>query len=117
LGRGLTTAFREVVTALPEQTKIDHIICDMNGEPYRADEYGFTIVRTSQHFLDAGSFLSPADCWGDVGAASGPLFLALAVAANSKGYSPGPCVLLWASSEGGERSAVLVQLPKPKQVR
>ena len=111
LGHGLTTAFREAASALPDQTKIDHVICDMNGEPYRADEYGFAVVRTSQCFVDAGEFLSPADCWGDVGAASGPLFFAIAVTASRKRYLPGPHVLLWASSESGERSAALVQMP------
>jgi 3-oxoacyl-[acyl-carrier-protein] synthase-1 len=85
----------------------------MNGEAYRADEYGFTIVRTSQHFASAGDFLAPADCWGDVGAATGPLLLALAVIAARKSYAPGPHALLWTSSEGGERSAALIRLDCP----
>jgi hypothetical protein len=32
----------------------------------------------------------------------------LAIAANSRGYSKGPYNLLWASSEGGQRSAALL---------
>jgi len=110
LGQGLTAAFKQVLQNLPSNDiKINNIICDMNGEPYRADEFGFTIARVSERFVDASDFIAPADCWGDVGAASGPLFINLATAAWKKGYSKGPYTLLWTSSEGGERSAVALQ--------
>ena len=110
LGRGLTEAFEQVLVALPsEDDKVAQVICDMNGEPYRADEYGFTLLRTGNRFIDATRFTAPADCWGDVGAASGPLFINLAVAAALRGYAPGRHTLVWTSSEGGERSALLLQ--------
>jgi 3-oxoacyl-[acyl-carrier-protein] synthase-1 len=116
LGRGLTEAFRAVFASLtPPAPKIDQVLCDMNGEPYRADEYGFAVVRTSERFAAAGDFLAPADCWGDVGAATGPLLAGLAIAAARKGYAKGPHALLWASSEGGERSASIVKIePVPR---
>jgi 3-oxoacyl-[acyl-carrier-protein] synthase-1 len=82
----------------------------MNGEPYRADEYGFTVARTSERFVDAADFLAPADCWGDVGAASGPLYLGLAAAAGRRRYSQGPYWLAWTSSESGERCAALLHV-------
>jgi 3-oxoacyl-[acyl-carrier-protein] synthase-1 len=108
-GQGLSAAFRQVLPSLPApDVKVDQIISDMNGEPYRADEFAFTMLRTSKHFARPGEFQTPADCWGDVGAASGPLFAVLAIAANSRGYSKGPYNLLWASSEGGQRSAALL---------
>jgi 3-oxoacyl-[acyl-carrier-protein] synthase-1 len=109
LGEGLTAAFRSVLTRLPTpDTKIDEIVCDMNGEPYRAEEFGFAAVRVSDRFADPSDFLAPADCWGDVGAASGPLFVCLAVAAWRKMYDKGPYALLWTSSESGERSAAVL---------
>jgi 3-oxoacyl-[acyl-carrier-protein] synthase-1 len=111
IGEGLTTAFRQILETLPNaEASIDQIICDLNGETYRADEFGFTMARTSSFFADAGNFLTPADCWGDVGAASGPLFVCLAIAAGRKGYAAGPLSLLWTSSESGERSATLVRV-------
>jgi 3-oxoacyl-[acyl-carrier-protein] synthase I len=111
VGRGLSEAVRQVLQLLPSpSTKIDQTICDMNGETYRADEYAFTIARTSDHFVDATDFVTPADCWGDVGAASGPLFVNLTVAAGCRGYSKGPHVLVWTSSECGERSAALLRV-------
>jgi 3-oxoacyl-[acyl-carrier-protein] synthase-1 len=108
LGEGLSSAFKGALAALHASTFVDDMICDLNGETYRADEFAFTLVRTAQCFRRPGVFLAPADCWGDVGAASGPLFLALAVAGGLRGYSKGPYTLLWTSSEGGERGAALI---------
>lgn len=116
VGKGLTAAFQKVLSDLPsESDKIDRTICDMNGEPYRADEYGFTISRLSQRFVNASDFEAPADCWGDVGAASGPLFLNLVVAAGPRDYAISRHNLLWASSESGERSAAVVEYAPPAQ--
>jgi 3-oxoacyl-[acyl-carrier-protein] synthase-1 len=53
--------------------------------------------------------LCPADCWGDVGAASGPLFLSLAVEASQRGYSKGPYAVMFAGSESGYRAAALIR--------
>jgi 3-oxoacyl-[acyl-carrier-protein] synthase-1 len=108
LGEGLTAVFRSVLAAIPETEKVGGVICDMNGEPSRTDEYGFTIARLSNHFKDASDVVTPADCWGDVGAASGLLFLGLAIVAARKHYAKGPRTLLWSSSKTGERAAALI---------
>jgi 3-oxoacyl-[acyl-carrier-protein] synthase-1 len=108
-GEGLARAFRTALEPLGDSgRRVDRIICDMNGERYRADEYGFAATRTGERFVDISDFIAPADCWGDVGAASGPLFIALAVAAAS-GAAVDSHTLVWTSAESGERSAVLVQ--------
>lgn len=109
IGEGLTQAVAGVVTELPENSKIDYTICDQNGEAYRSAEFGFMLCRLSEYFSDPSDYMAPADCWGDIGAASGPLFINLINAAAEKGYSKGPYTLLWASSEGGERSAALLR--------
>ena len=87
-GEGLTALFRSLAAALQRSIKVDHLYCDLNGEPYRADEFGFAIVRAGSLFKDPSAFTAPADCWGDVGAASGPLYLVLADAAARKSYAP-----------------------------
>jgi 3-oxoacyl-[acyl-carrier-protein] synthase I len=110
-GQGLTAAIQGALKALPEEAKADDIICDLNAEPYRADEYGFTIPRISDRCRDAVGFQNPADCWGDVGAASGPLFVALGAAAAQKAYASGPYTLVWNSSDSGERAAALLAMP------
>jgi 3-oxoacyl-[acyl-carrier-protein] synthase-1 len=110
VGKGLTEVFGKVFADLPAVTdKISHTICDMNGEPYRADEYGLTVARLSERFVDASAFLAPADCWGDVGAASGPLFVNLVVTLGKGGNGKAGYNLLWTSSESGERSAAILQ--------
>ena len=108
LGIGLTGAFSEALAALADGLRVTDTYCDMNGEPYRADEYGFAVLRTRDHFVSASEFVAPADCWGDVGAASAPLFLVLAVVAFNKAYALGDVSLVWASSDTGERGAALV---------
>lgn len=108
IGKGLTLAVKNCLQELPGDVRIDYTICDQNGEAYRADEFGFMLARLSERFADPSDYLAPADCWGDVGAASGPLFINSVIAAAEKGYGKGPHALLWTSSEGGERSAAIV---------
>ncbi len=110
-GEGLTHALREVLRHLPEDERVDEVIGDLNGERYRADEYGFSLTRVGHRFAQAFRSHTPADCWGDVGAASGPLFWILAAASGLRGYARGPRVLTWGSSEGGERGAALFRIP------
>jgi 3-oxoacyl-[acyl-carrier-protein] synthase-1 len=108
IGEGLTGTFRAALANLPDGVRVTDVYCDINGEPYRADEYGFTCLRTKERFAAASDFVAPADCWGDVSAAGGPLHLGLAVIAGAKSYANGSCALVWASSESGERGAALV---------
>lgn len=108
VGDGLSVAFREGLGGLPAGAKVTDVYCDMNGEPYRADEYGFACLRTKDHFVSASDFVAPADCWGDVSAASAPLGLALSAVASAKNYAAGPYAFLWASSDSGQRGAALL---------
>ena len=108
IGDGLTTAFREGLGGLPAGARVTDLYCDMNGEPYRADEYGFACLRTKDRFVSASDFVAPADCWGDVSAASAPLALALSTVASAKQYASGRYAFLWASSDSGERGAALL---------
>lgn len=108
IGEGLTQSFRNALAALPAGTKVSDIYCDMNGEPYRADEFGFTALRTKESFESASDFIAPADCWGDVAVAGGPLHLMLASVAGVKGYNNGAFAFAWSSAEPGERAATLI---------
>jgi 3-oxoacyl-[acyl-carrier-protein] synthase-1 len=107
IGEGLTAAFRGV---LDPATPVAHSYCDFNGETYRADEYGFTICRTSEFFEDAGSFTAGAECWGDVGSASALLGMALATSSWKGGYAKGPVALVWGSGASAPcRGAALLR--------
>jgi 3-oxoacyl-[acyl-carrier-protein] synthase I len=109
VGQGLSDAFARTLAHVPADDRVAHTICDMNGEPYRANEYGFAVLRSPRKFGDDADFQAPADCWGDVGAASGPLFVTLATISAHKGYAPGPLTFLWASSEHGLRASALLR--------
>ncbi|MDG4888090.1 beta-ketoacyl synthase [Mesorhizobium sp. WSM3866] len=110
LGEGLGAAFGTLFEDAPADL-VDRIICDMNGERYRGNEYGFAVIRNPGRFRNAADFETPADCWGDVGAASGPLFVSLVIEAQARNYQKGPLSLIWASSENGARSAILLGSP------
>ncbi|SHN13362.1 hypothetical protein [Rhizobacter sp. OV335] len=117
LGQGLTDALRGALSRLPEGRLVDRMVCDLNGEPYRADEYGYTRVRLSRVLSDPGAFLTPAESWGDVGAASGTLFVGLAAMAATRAPDHGGHVLVWTGSESGLRTAALLDLETPQRSR
>lgn len=113
IGAGLTAVLRDLIAGLRlPQEEITATYCDLNGQRYRNEEFVYAMLRTQEAFVDAHDYLCPADCWGDVGAASGLLYAALAVAAARRGYAKGPRPLLWAGSESGYRSAVLLNLAR-----
>jgi 3-oxoacyl-[acyl-carrier-protein] synthase-1 len=109
LGKGLIETIRATLACVPEGTRINHVICDLNGERYRSEEWGFVCLELGVRFDDPAAFQSPADCWGDMGAASIPLFAMLVCQAVQRGYSTGPLVLLFAGSDGGRRGAVVLR--------
>jgi 3-oxoacyl-[acyl-carrier-protein] synthase-1 len=109
LGVGLTRAVQSALAGPNAASRpIDSIYCDINGERYRSEEWGFVALRTGRWFTDPSSYVSPAERWGDMGAASGPLFAMLASNAFARGAAKAARSLLWASSEHGLRGAVLL---------
>jgi len=111
LGEGLSTALWQVMNNLQEDLKIHQTICDLNGERYRVDEYGFTLVRSREYFENPSEMITPAEFCGDTGAASGPLFICIALIGNQKGYNKGANTLIHTSSESGERTVALISSP------
>ena len=109
-GEGLTRAIQGVTAELRGRSeRVDDIYCDLNGERYRTEEWGFALLRTQEAFRDVSATRTAVSEWGDVGAASGALLSILALRAWARGYSRGPTALVWASSEGGLRGAVLLR--------
>lgn len=108
LGEGLSEAFERALERLPPGERVHNVFCDLNGEPYRADEYGFTVLRKGDRFRAASDFVALADCWGDIGAAGVPLHVAIAAICHRKRYGKGRWSMVWASSESGERGAALI---------
>ena len=109
LGNGLAQAILGATASLrlPAEA-IDDIYCDLDGERYRTDEWGFALLRAG-NALRTVSYHQPATSWGNVGAAAGTLGCVLAIRAWARKYANGPRALVWGSSEGGLRSAVVLE--------
>lgn len=116
LGEGLTATIQRALARLPAPAQlIDNVICDINGERYRGEEWGFVCLRLPRYFRSPTAYQSPASLWGDMGAASGPLFAMLACQAAERGYAQGARTMLWAGSEGGQRAAAVLELDSSSQ--
>jgi len=107
LGEGLTSAIAEALAPLGRQL-VDDIYCDINGERYRSEEWGFVAMRLASSFRDASAYRTAVGRWGDAGAATGALNLVLAVQAFQRLYARGDHALVWGSSERGLRAAALL---------
>jgi 3-oxoacyl-[acyl-carrier-protein] synthase-1 len=111
IGEGLAVAIRGATASLRlPQEAIEGVLCDINGERYRSDEWGFAMLRMPEVFVDPTDYELPTSCWGDMGAASAPLNVVLATRAATRGYAKGRRYLLWNSSESGLRAAAVLEL-------
>jgi 3-oxoacyl-[acyl-carrier-protein] synthase-1 len=85
------------------------VIADLNGESYRAFEWGVTQARLGRAVAGLRGLWHPADCLGDVRAAAPPVHLVLACEAFRKRYAPAPHALLFAGEDDGERAGAVVR--------
>jgi 3-oxoacyl-[acyl-carrier-protein] synthase-1 len=108
-GDGLADAFRALFSTLPPGTpKVRCVYAGFNGESLPAKEWGVAYLRSTERFEEALRIEHPADCVGDVGAALGPLMLALAAVGLRDRRCEEPC-LVWSTSDQETRAAALMQ--------
>jgi len=106
-GKGLVDASRKVFQDKDGMQSI-WVICDLNGESYRAQEWGIFLCRAANRFQNLKALWHPADCVGDVGAASAGLYISMACEAFKKNYAPSDRAFIWCASDDGKRAACLV---------
>ena len=94
--------------------RLDYRIADVSGKQYGFREAALAIGRTMRKTKPFFDLCHPADCVGDVGAASGPLILGVALQAARKGYAPGRGVLCHFGNEDGARAAVVLRWSEGK---
>jgi 3-oxoacyl-[acyl-carrier-protein] synthase-1 len=110
IGQGLTNTLHKTLAVLnPKDEVADWTICDMNGESFRSTEWIYAYLRTGTMHRDPLEIWHPADCYGDIGAASGSVLAGLAIEAWQRNNAQGDCSLIWTSSDGKERSAMLLK--------
>lgn len=102
-GDGLAEAFQLALKV--EKEAVSSVVAGLNGEEMMAKEWGVAVIRNQQFFKEDFEIMHPADCIGDLGAASGAMQLGMAAIGLTKGFIPSPC-LVWSSSECESRAAV-----------
>jgi 3-oxoacyl-[acyl-carrier-protein] synthase-1 len=110
-GRGLGQAIEQALGAAQATESIEWAACDLNGESYRAREWGLAQVYLPRLLAKVRTVWHPADCLGDVGGASAGVLLATVARAFARGYHPSDRALVWTASEQGARSALVVDKP------
>ena len=113
LGQGLTQAITSAFEAsgVPD-LKADAVWSDLNGESWRADEWSYAYLRTEEHHGEPLRIRHPADCWGDVGAASGPMLVAMAALEVMHPRRDFETALVFTSADSRPtRSACIIQKP------
>lgn len=95
--------------SLSEGTRIAQLVSDMNGEAYRADQFGFTALRIAPHLRAGWQQSAPALVTGDLGTATSLTHVALCAHAlrESSGEDAAPALLL-SGSDDALRAAVLL---------
>ena len=106
-GEGLTQAIRSALGGRIGPAAVSLVLCDLNGERHRANEWGLAMARCFGSDAGPSMLWHPADGLGDVGAASGVLNLVLGTLALAR--SPrGRSALAWGASDDGERGAAVL---------
>lgn len=107
-GEGLTKACK---IALSESTcdpaDIEVVLGDLNGEFFRAKEWGYAEFRCFGNCNDARQLWHPADCMGSIGAASGAILMNIAAVGLSRGWIEEYVMMFCSDDEGECGSAVL----------
>jgi 3-oxoacyl-[acyl-carrier-protein] synthase-1 len=114
VGAGLTKAAQSVLQqgARYRAAPTGCITVDLNGEPYRGDQFGFTALRIGKALQDNWQRSLPALASGDINAASAVAHVALAAYTLAKRPTKSSHLIL-ASSDDTLRGAVLLGATKP----
>jgi 3-oxoacyl-[acyl-carrier-protein] synthase-1 len=100
-----------VLEAEARPTDIHRVLIDMTGERWRAIEWSLIETRCLGELPPGWQIWHPADCFGDLGAATGLVHAGLAVRAFARGYAGPGGVLLYAASPRGQRAAATLWPP------
>jgi len=107
-GDGLSEAFRQAFRDYSGDP-IKAVYGSMNGENYWVKEYGVAMTRNHSFFDEKVEHEHPADCYGDMGAATGPILMGLAAQGLLKQARGLATYLVYSSSDGSWRAAVRLE--------
>jgi 3-oxoacyl-[acyl-carrier-protein] synthase I len=101
-GDGLASAFKTAIKNANVKP-IDAIYASLNGENFGAKELGIAFMRNKSAFIENVKTEHPADCFGDIGAAFGPVLIANALASKQDN------ILCYCSSDKATRAVVVIK--------
>lgn len=107
-GDGLAQAC-SVALAQAAAPKVHTLYSSMNGEHLFIKEHGVAMIRNSEYLSEHLKVEHPADCFGDLGAAFGPVAIGLTAFYQTHGKARTPC-LICCSSDKDARAAIVVQV-------
>lgn len=102
----LGKAMAKLLGDLSDNGRQGWFVSDLNGEDYRALEWGHALVRTK---LDVLAMSYPAVAFGDTGTASGGVAIATIVHAFQRKCAPTKIGIVLSASESSERSCCVVE--------
>jgi len=106
---GLVAAIRGALSeAGCDMGATDFRITDVSGEQYAFKETALALLRILRQRKVFYDLWHPADCIGEVGAAIGPVMLAVLLAAGQKSYLMGNDILAHLSNDAGKRAAMML---------
>ena len=103
IGEALANAVADAFSMLGQNT-IDTIYSTMNGESYWAKEFGVASARQNAKLSEGVKHQHPADCYGDIGAASASVLLGFVCEDTSTVNAT-----VWCSSDMTHRAAIYVE--------
>jgi 3-oxoacyl-[acyl-carrier-protein] synthase-1 len=112
VGVALAAAIGTTLEELAEKGRdVGLIVGDLNGDAWRAAEWGYAIVRLTQQYpwLRDQPQWYPATSFGEVGAASGVVAICMAARAFARNYARTDRVLVWLSSDDGRKGSFSVR--------
>jgi hypothetical protein len=110
MAHGFTAALREAVAPLRERrVRTNSWFSDITHDDYRVREFQILLARFGDVAGQNMSLVTPARELGEVGAATLPLYAALATEAWHRGYAADATALCMAASEDGRRGALLLE--------
>lgn len=106
-GDGLAQTIAALAATSGAPAPFQEVFSSMNGESHWAKEWGVARTRNGGAFDATHGLHHPADCYGDTGAAAGPLMIGLA-ALGVRATSRRSPALVYGSSDHGQRAAVAI---------
>lgn len=108
LGRnsGLTEACHAALDG-GRAKEVRAVLGDLNGENPRAKEWGMAEMRCFENQDRSRQLWTPANCYGDIGAASGVVLAGIATQGFARGWLPSPVLVTCSDDHGACGSLVL----------